>query len=463
MAYGPKIPIEKRLSRLLSGPKRPWNEFILSGCTLEHVYKTAFGLRASLSSLVCEDTVVCLCAESKAVIAAALLCTLMGGPPLVLPYAHSSNMLSEMRNSAEFQWAIVDSPMELPHGVQALDAGSVTERISDQPLITAIDPDRELVRLYTGGTTAAPKIWSKTARNLFSEAFYLADTYHVTEYDRIVAGVSPYHIYGLLYSVMVPLVSGAGVAEETCTFPNEIMSSVETHAATVFIGVPMHYRALRGRQIPGRTLRIAFSSAGMLDENDGDDFYHQNGIGVTEIYGSTETGGVASRCRAKGESAFCPFHPIEWKIVDEHLQVKSEFISPEIRGEPDGFFITGDRAESYEGNGFRLIGRADHVVKVAGKRVDMQEIRDKILGIQGVNDSFVVSVPVGKGRENAIAALVEGRLQKETLMQTLSELLEPYAVPRSIRIVDKIPSTSRGKYDRKAIEELFQSEFRSNE
>ncbi|MCP4683245.1 MAG: acyl--CoA ligase [Desulfobacterales bacterium] len=451
--------VERRIKEILSGPGDPKKDFTLSGHTYEDIYAMAAGLNASFSSMDFGDSPICLCSESKAVIAAALLAVLSDGPPLILPYAHSEHVLSEMHDLTGFRFAITDMEKGVPPGVEPLIPTQGNGLLSDISLKKDINPDRELLRLFTGGSTGNPKIWSKTLKNLFSEAIYLSKKYSISHNDRFVATVSPYHIYGLLFSVLIPLVSSAGVLDDICTFPDEIASAIEKNSATVLAAVPLHYRVLHSHSIPGSSLRLAFSSAGVLAESDGDAFFKQNGIGVVEIYGSTETGGIASRRRAKGEPGFTFFDNIAWKIIDERLYVKSEFISPEIKRDENGFFKTGDRAKLNDENSFLLLGRSDSVTKVGGKRVDLEEIRDKIKNVPGVGDSFVMSIPVQKGRENAIVAIVEGDTDKTYLRRSLSDSLEPYAIPRSIKIVDKIPTSASGKYDRKAIEEMFRTEF----
>lgn len=449
--------LEKLIKQILSGPRYPKKDFTLSGHTYGEVYEMASSLRASLSSITSGNSVVCLCAENKAVIAAALLAVLPDGPPLVLPYAHSAHVLSEMRALTGFEYAITDTHKELPQGVEPLRPEALTGAEPDPYHGKNLSLDRGLLRLFTGGSTGEPRIWSKTIKNLFSEAIYHSKKYNVSQDDRFVATVSPYHIYGLLFSVLIPLVSSAQVLDNICTFPNEIVSSIEKHAATVLVSVPMHYRGLYGHKIPCSSLRMAFSSAGVLAERDGDNFFKQNGIGVVEVYGSTETGGIASRCRAKGETGFIPFDNIDWKITDEILHIRSEFVSPEIKKYPDGFIKAGDRATLCSDKGFLLLGRSDTIIKVGGKRVDLEEIRDKLKTITGVRDAFVISLPVSNGRENAIAAVVEGVPDKRHFKQSLTDLLELYAIPRNIKFVGAIPSTPSGKYDRKAIEHMFRA------
>lgn len=74
----------------------------------------------------------------------------------------------------------------------------------------------------------------------------------------------------------------------------------------------------------------------------------------------------------------------------------------------------------------------------------------------GVRDAYVFSLPVDSGRENEILAIIEGDLEEEPQRESALKGLETYALPRRIRIVEKIPLSLSGKYERTAIERLFQ-------
>jgi acyl-coenzyme A synthetase/AMP-(fatty) acid ligase len=224
------------------------------------------------------------------------------------------------------------------------------------------------------------------------------------------------------------------------------------------VSVPVHYRVLNGAGIKAPRLRLALSSAGPLDSEDALAFYRQTGIGPEELYGSTETGGIACRSTAMGRNLLEPFECLEWKISHDRLCVKSPFISPDIPVDEHGFFMTGDRAAIVDKNHFTLLGRADGVVKVGGKRVDLNDIQDKIKRIPKIRDAFLFSIRGRKGRGTDIAAVVESDMDETELRQVLSRMLEQYALPRRIRIVDKMPSTSTGKYDREAITKLFDAD-----
>ena len=105
-----------------------------------------------------------------------------------------------------------------------------------------------------------------------------------------------------------------------------------------------------------------------------------------------------------------------------------------------------------------LLGRADGIVKVGGNRVDIEEVRNKLKQIPKVREVIVFTRPDARGKENEIYALVQGSINKDRFREEASKIVEPYALPRHIEIVDKIPVSSTGKYDKKAIEQIFKIE-----
>ncbi len=450
-AYSSTNSLDAAVLDLLQGPKFPEKEFVRGGATFGEVYRLAAGLRIALSDMQEPETVICLAAEDKAIVAAALLASLAGGPTLLLPYAFSANALTQLQQTTGFTTALADTTREFPEGVQVLcPQAAASAKIPIDPLAL---PQRELLKIFTGGSTGTPQVWSKTGENLFGEGFFLAKRYAVTEDDCILATIPPYHIYGLLFSVILPLVSSVTVAPETPSFPNEIVAAAKKWKATVLASVPAHYRVLRDKKM---SLRLAFSSAGMLDTEDNQMFSRQNSSGIIEVYGSTETGGIATRNRSLGEEFFTPFSPIRWKVIDSRLAVHSPFVSPELPVDNDGFFSTSDRVEAQDSSHFALQGRTDSVTKVGGKRVDLREISLLIKKEPGVSDCVVMALPEAGGREHCIGALIEGdTANTKTIKKNLTLCLEPYALPRRLKKVERIPLTKNGKYDWIAIVRLL--------
>lgn len=389
--------------------------------------------------------------------AAALLSALAGGPALVVPNSYKLPVLDELRCLTGFKTIVADCPMPVPAGVRCLELPAGAERWASAEFLATRTSNSEWVRLFTGGSTGASRMWTKTVRNLLAETVSIITNFGITPEDRLVATVSPNHIYGLLYSVLTPLVASAAVAPQIPSFPAEIETVVSDNEASILISVPVHYRALNSHHFAPSSLRLAFSSAGMLAADDAVAFSGQTGVGVVEIYGSTETGGIAARVRADGQSDYRPYAGIDIKIEAERLKVRSDYLSPELLLDEEGYFIVGDRARATVGNRFELLGRVDGIVKVGGKRVDLEAVRESLKRQPGITDALAISLPVGRGRENLVVAVVEGHPETVDLTSLRLDDLETCARPRCIKVMEKIPVTAAGKYDRKTIEALFRS------
>lgn len=439
--------------KILAPPKTVYQkEFIVSGYTYGDVFELACGLKKILEQRG-RDKAICLCTTDKALTAACILASLAGFGKLTLPYSFSAQALKEMHDAAGFDFAVADHPEDVPAGVEIITPKPVGGDNIHPELIR--DPDEPFLLLFTGGSTGKPKIWSKSPRNLLSEAFYLKNKFTLSDKDIFAATVPPYHIYGLLFSVLIPFVAHARVLSDIYTFPQEIISVINHHKASVLVSVPIHYRALKIDNLSTPSLKAAFSSAGALDSSDGLYFYEKTGLGVTEIYGSTETGGIASRCNSEQTDNWKVFDSVFWKLTGSRLSVKSDFTSREMERDEDGFCLTGDEARKDKGNSFVLLGRADGVVKVAGKRVELSDVENKIKKLPEVSDAFVAAFPADNGRESVIAAVVVCDMTETRLKKSLKDILEPYAVPRRIKIVSSIARTHTGKIDRRRIEKLF--------
>ncbi len=443
--------IDNHFKHLLTGPHNGTGEYLYGSTNRDRVYRLANSIRALFDGHTRGEP-ICVCTENRALMAASILASFSTGPELIIPHSSSPDGLQEVLKTVNFSTAISDGPVDVPAGVEVV----IPEMTIDETILPAgRSADDVCLKLFTGGTTGRPKFWSKTVRNILAESFYLASRFSIAGDDLIMSTAPPQHIYGLLFSVLLPLVSGARVVENTRVYPQEIIAGLTEMPTTVLVSLPVHYKVLSNYRVPKNSLRYAFSSAGMLDEQYGNAFHKNAGTGVREIYGSTETGGIAMRCRQEGFTAFSPFDVIDWKIEKERLTVRSDFLSPELERDRDGFYTTGDRAEHVAGDGFILHGRIDGIVKVAGKRVDLEDIREKIKEIPGVRDVVVISLPVKGGRETEISALVETDMEVPELKKRAIKNLEPYAVPRRLKAVDRIPVTPAGKIDREEIRKIF--------
>ena len=428
--------------------------FTPSGPTIGEIAARSAGFRDLLRrQVVPADEPVCLCCEDRSLLLAALLASLAGAPPFIVPHAFNRQVLTEAREARPFRLILADTAVEPPEGTEVISWEACPIGPPSLPLVHPLD--QPFLWLFTGGSTGRPRLWAKTPKNLFQEAFHLAETFAVGPDDLILSTVGPRHIYGLLGSVLLPFVSQAKILNRTYAFPREILAALHRHEATILLSVPPHYRAFRTAAPVRGTLRLALSSAAPLAPEDGAFFLEQTGLAIHELYGSTETGGMALRAYGADHGAWEPFTCLEWKIAEERLCVRSPFVSPDLPRDDEGFFMTADRCAAAGARRFQVLGRIDAVVKIAGKRVDLEEVRERIRRIPGVSDACLLTLPRADARQVEICALIAGAGPAREIRAAVRVLADPYGRPRRVRIVKALPLLPNGKIDRKKIEGLF--------
>jgi len=420
--------------------------FLADGTARGEIFGRARMLGPSLARIGPEGR-VCLLATERDAILAAVLASLANGPALILPQSADAAVLEEVRASADFDGVVSDSAV--PGGIAIPKEASPAA-----PTPLGRDPDAPFLWLFTGGSTGKPRLWSKTPRNLLQEALDLTRGFAVGHEDVILSTAPPQHIYGLLFSVLIPFVSGARILGATHYLPEEIARGLSTSGATLLVGGPAHYRAL-GADLHAPTLRLAFSSGGFLAPADGDRFSAATDKPVIEIYGSTETGGVATRNRYAGETAWTPLEGARVRIAGNRLEVGSAYLSPELPVDADGYVTSSDRAEPSPDGRFVLLGRADGVVKVAGKRVDLALVEEALRELPGVRDALVLALPVDTVRGVDVAALVVTDLDARAVRAAVASRLPAEATPRRVLAVSEIPTRPTGKRDVEAARALF--------
>ena len=334
------INIEEVLQTVAGGPVDPERPFLFEGLTRKALYGRARAIGDAFQEAGCAHMPVCLGVEDRGWMAAAMLASLTGGPPLLFPYAFTAHTLDEARKNITYTHALADEGQQLPEGVERIPLPDKWSDNAGYSPETAMQPDAVWIYLFTGGSTGSPRIWSKSPRNLLMESANIAEFFGIHPGDVVLASVPANHIYGLLYSVLLPLVSGACVNARTPVYPNEIIQAAMDTRATVLVSIPAHYRAMRPVPLAGGPIHTAFSSAGALPEPDDLEFHRCTGIAITEIYGSTETGGIAYRRRGAGVTDLQPFTYVDVKIDGERLRVRSDFLSAELHRDHEGYFAT---------------------------------------------------------------------------------------------------------------------------
>jgi acyl-CoA synthetase (AMP-forming)/AMP-acid ligase II len=319
-----------------------------------------------------------------------------------------------------------------------------------------IDGERVLVTLYTSGSQGEPVAWQKCARQILGEALVQSRELGLLEADRVLPTVPAQHIYGLLFGVLAPLLAGASFARQTPLHGPAIVALAQANAASWLVSVPAHLEVLAtgAQQHPSgalpESLRRGVSSGAMLLPALAKRLFG-HGLNVTDVLGSTETGGIARRRPAESER-YVPFTGVSLSAdADDHLVIRSPFLA-----EPARAYVTGDRARFADDGSFEHLGRGDDVVKVGGKRISLAELEAAARALRGVRAVAALKAEVGglRGQEVWLAAVAPG-YSPDLLRAGLRKHLDPVLVPRRIRIVDALPVDERGKLSRARLREAF--------
>ncbi|MCA1359979.1 non-ribosomal peptide synthase/polyketide synthase [Bradyrhizobium sp. IC3069] len=123
-------------------------------------------------------------------------------------------------------------------------------------------------------------------------------------------------------------------------------------------------------------------------------------------------------------------------------------------------YRTGDLARWREDGTVEYLGRSDDQVKVNGFRIELGEIQTSLLRHEAIAQAAVVAVPGAAG--NQLIAYVAPKAADdaapdaaETLVERLTGFLKlvlpAYMVPARIVVLERLPTLSSGKIDRRAL------------
>jgi len=289
------------------------------------------------------------------------------------------------------------------------------------------------------------------------------------------ATVTHQHIYGLLFRVLWPLAAGRPFAAGRLVFNEEIAQCIAGPA--VLVASPAHLRRLPETadwSAARDGLRAVFSSGGPLPPEAAESAMGLLGVAPVEVYGSSETGGVAWRQRARHGDTWQPLPGIEFRIADGQLCVRSPHLPD------DAWWHTSDRATpAGDGmDGFELHGRVDRIVKIEEKRVSLTAIEQRLATSGDVAEARVLmlaaqppdvdasgAVVAHAARPAVVAVLTDAgraklaRIGKPALVAELREqllaALDRVALPRRWRFVDALPANAQGKSTEALLGALF--------
>ncbi len=408
-------------------------------------------------------------------IAVGVMGVLYAGRTVVLPNNFSPGHLKEISaqlNGITSNLAV--SAGELPIvPIYRHQHGEAPTRETSQPY-RAIKDDA-LVKLFTSGSTGAPEIITKPFRCLAAEAEGL-ETAFGAKFDAqcrklVLLTVQSHHIYGLLFGVLWPLAAGRPFHSKRIESPEEVGRFLAAQSGVFLATSPSFLRrvdeVLDFAPI-AESESVLFSSGGALPKGTAASYNSKLVVPIVEVYGSTETGGIAHRQRNRhGEDK--PWQPLSDVIVtqegdEQRLGIRSSYLPS------DDVFMTNDRGLVHADGRFTLLSRIDRIVKLEETRVSLDEIEKRIEAVPMVDAARALVVATGESARQSIGVVIVPsesgwrRLQmneKSTLKADILGAIKPYlnsvVLPRKWRFVRRLPVTDNGKFSHLEMLALFET------
>jgi acyl-coenzyme A synthetase/AMP-(fatty) acid ligase len=302
--------------------------------------------------------------------------------------------------------------------------------------------------VFTSGSTGVPRAHSKTWGDLTRGTALLQQRFFARETrscgpclhepsPNIIATVPPQHMYGLEISILTALQAGCAVHHARPLMPWAVAAALaQVPPPRVLATTPVHLRVcLDAKTIMPPIAGVISSTADLTADlaTRAEAAWHTE---IQEIYGSTETGSMASRRPAI--EAF-------WTLYDDMTLARGPRGGWQIRGPqlPAPQTLT-DEVERGGARTFRLLGRSADLLKVAGKRMSLTALTRALLAIDGVEDAAVFVPDDAKGQRPA-ALIVAPKRDARAVAAQLARVIDPVFIPRPLLRVANLPRDALGK------------------
>jgi acyl-coenzyme A synthetase/AMP-(fatty) acid ligase len=330
----------------------------------------------------------------------------------------------------------------------ALEIAAPPEEARAAPTMPYIDPDRLAFIGFTSGSTGRPRPHSKHWSDLVGCANAAARRFGFGPDVSIVATVPPQHMYGLELSILVPFATGARVLAARPFFPADICKALRwAPAPRVLVTTPVHLGACVEAGLGWPPVDLVISATAPLPLSLAERVEADLATRVCEIYGSTESGSIASRetCR---DPLWCWYDSVQPHGSTNAVSVTADFIQGQVpladvlKFSPDGRF--------------RLMVRAAEMIKVGGKRASLADLNCKLNAIDGVRDGVFVAPEPNDNQVGRLAVVaVAPGLDCSAIIAGLAGRIDPVFYPRRIVLVDRLPRNEAGKLPRDALLQLL--------
>jgi acyl-coenzyme A synthetase/AMP-(fatty) acid ligase len=328
-------------------------------------------------------------------------------------------------------------------------AAASSDDFCDIPYLLANQP---VADVFTSGSTGLPlahrKTWGALVRSARAEAQRLG--LDSGEAHSIVGTVPPQHMYGFESTVLMALQSGGSLHAGQPLYPADIGAALNSVARPrVLVTTPVHLRVLLSSRVTLPELDLVVSATAPLPTQTALDCERRFSAPLLEIYGSTETGQIASRRSTQTD---------EWELFPDVTLIAHDDRVWACGGHVEQVAPMNDDIELIDKRHFLMLGRLTDLINIAGKRNSLDNLNYQLNSIAGVVDGAFY-MPDDTHHEAVVrlmAFVVAPGMSLAELQVALKERLDATFMPRPLVLLEALPRNSTGKLPQAALAALAQ-------
>ena len=379
--------------------------------------------------------------------AVGLAAALLRGQTSLLPPNHLPDTVARLRKRFDGVYALADGDGRddpgLPtirHADRFADGGGIDR-------IPAVDARLVAAHVLTSGSTGDPvphaKPWGLLVANARGEAARLAAALGHADLRgvSIVATVPAQHMYGFESSVLLALHGGATLGATRPFFPADVAAALAAvPAPRLLVTTPFHLKTIVEADLAVASPALVLCATAPLSPQLAARAEARLGAPLFEIYGCTEAGQVATRRTVAGA---------EWRTYDG-IRLDGDGDAVTVSGghvpEPT---VLADVLEVTSARTFRLLGRSNDLINIAGKRSSIAHLNFHLNTIPGVVDGAFWMPPDddadARGIVRLVAFVVAPDVERERIVAALRDRDDAAFLPRRVIHVDALPREATGK------------------